>query len=333
MKMTDYPSVQDLVANNIFLLDGPEGTKQITAKDMADALLKMAGGSAGGVDLFKLPLLEGGIKTGSRFLIGTPGGENKTLQADNVFYEVLDAFATMETRRNIFRGKNLGSELTKEQAQHIVDGTFKGFFVGDYWEIEGRIWRIVDIDYWIGTGNEECTEHHLVIMPDHTLYNQTMNSSGNATTGAYVNSEMYKTGLNNAKSTVNSAFGAGNILNHQEYLQNAVTSGYASGGAFVASTVELPNECMMYGSYIFAPAGNGSVVTNRSTISRSQLALMQIHPKWINLHKENQWLRDVVSDSRFALADSYSLAHHAGASSSYGVRVVFGVDGKEKAAS
>lgn len=331
MKMTDYPSVQVLKENNIFILDGPDGTKQITAKDLAEAIATMAGLSAT-IDLKDLPLLETGIETGSRFLIGLPNGDNRAIKADDVFYELLDAFIPLEQRRKTFRGKNLGSSLTKEQAQNITNGTFKGFFIGDYWEIDSRIWRIVDINYWIGCGDEECTTPHLVIMPDHTLYNQAMNSSGNVTTGAYVSSEMYRTGLNSAKATVNSAFGAGNILSHKEYLQNAVTSGYASAGAWYASTVELPNECMMYGSYIFTPAGNGSVVVNRYTINKSQLALMQMHPKWINPHRENQWLRDVVSTASFARVDSRGAATSSNASNALGVRVVFGVTGAEAAA-
>ena len=43
MKITDYPSVQELVENNVFLVDGPNGTSQITAKDLAVALLSMSG--------------------------------------------------------------------------------------------------------------------------------------------------------------------------------------------------------------------------------------------------------------------------------------------------
>lgn len=43
MKVTDYPSVVDLKENNVFLLDGPDGTKQISAKHLANELVKMDG--------------------------------------------------------------------------------------------------------------------------------------------------------------------------------------------------------------------------------------------------------------------------------------------------
>ena len=39
MKITDYEKVQALAASNIFLLDGPNGTKTITADALAKALI------------------------------------------------------------------------------------------------------------------------------------------------------------------------------------------------------------------------------------------------------------------------------------------------------
>ena len=61
---------------------------------------------------------------------------------------MLDGFAPVELRRVLFRGKNLGTALTAVQKAAIKDGSFKGMFLGDYWSIGGRIWRIVDMDYW-----------------------------------------------------------------------------------------------------------------------------------------------------------------------------------------
>lgn len=104
---------------------------------------------------------------------------------------MLDSFAPVELRRVIFRGKNLGTALTAVQKAAIKDGSFKGMFLGDYWSIGGRIWRIVDMDYWYNCGDTAFTSHHLVIMPDEALYNAQMNTT-NITTGGYVGSEMYK---------------------------------------------------------------------------------------------------------------------------------------------
>ena len=57
------------------------------------------------------------------------------------------------------------------------------------------------------------------------------------------------------------------------------------------------------------------------------LALMRIHPRFINPSRQTQWLRDVASSTDFAGANSLGDANCGGASGSYGVRPVFGLVG------
>jgi len=273
MKIADYEKVQTLVSNNIFLLDGDNGTKTILASD--------------------------------------------------ALFAMLDAFVPVENRRMIFRGKNLGTSLTAGQKTEIQNGTFKDLFLGDYWVINGQNWRIVDIDYWYNCGDTAFTNHHLVIMPDNALYNAQMNTT-NDTTGGYVGSAMYTTNLASAKTTIAAAFPDA-VLTHRELLVNAVTDGYASGGAWFDSSVELPNEIMMYGSYIHSPAGDGTIIPYRYTINKSQLALFQVVPKFIINRSYNQWLRDVVSAAYFANVTTDGFANFVHASYSLGVRPVFPV--------
>lgn len=178
----------------------------------------------------------------------------------------------------------------------------------------------------MNSGDTSCTTPHLVIMPDAALYNAKMNET-NITTGGYVGSLMYTANLANAKTLVNSAFGSTNILTHREYLTNAVTNGYPSAGAWYDSTVELPNEIMMYGSLVFTPAGDGSFVPNRYTIDKTQLALMKMYPRFINPGRYWYWLRDVVSSAAFADVGSGGYASCGYASGSGGVRPVFGLVG------
>lgn len=186
--------------------------------------------------------------------------------------------------------------------------------------IGGRNWRIVDIDYWLNCGDTSFTKHHLVIMPDKSLYVAQMNET-NITTGGYFDSKMYTTNLANAKTLANSAF-PNSVLSHRELITNAVTNGYPSGGAWYDSTVELPNEIMMYGSHVFMPAGNGTTIVYRYTTNNSQLALMAACPRFIKT-RETYWLRDVVSAADFASVGYYGHATCSGASSSLGVRPVF----------
>ena len=323
MKITDYEKVQELAASNIFLLDGPNGTKTIAADALAKALIGLLSSKdfIGGVNLSELTQINE-LVSGNKLLIGTADG-NKAIAAEDALFAMLDSFAPVELRRVIFRGKNLGTALTAVQKAAIKDGSFKGMFLGDYWSIGGRIWRIVDMDYWYNCGDTAFTSHHLVIMPDEALYNAQMNTT-NVTTGGYVGSAMYKSNLANAKTIVNAAF-QGSVLTHREYLCNAVANGRPSGGAWFDSSIELPNEPMMYGHPHFSPTSDGSTVPSIYTISKTQLALFMVCPRFIVNRSYNQWLRDVVSSAYFALVGSGGNPLYYSASSSLGVRPVFPV--------
>lgn len=323
MKITDYEKVQSLAASNIFLLDGPNGTKTIAADALAKELIGLLSSKdfIGGVNLSELTQIKE-LVSGYKLLIGTMDG-NKAIAAEDALFAMLDSFAPVELRRTIFRGKNLGTALTAAQKAAIKDGSFKGMFLGDYWVIGGRIWRIVDMDYWYNCGDTAFTSHHLVIMPDEALYNAQMNTT-NVTTGGYVGSEMYKNNLANAKTIVNAAF-QGSVLTHREYLCNAVANGRPSGGAWFDSSIELPNEPMMYGHLHFSPTSDGSTVPTMYTPSKTQLALFMVCPRFIIDRSHAQWLRDVVSSASFAFVGSYGCTDYYYASNSYGVRPVFPV--------
>ena len=326
MKITDYEKVTELLANNVLLVDGDGGTKTILARDLLKALVAVSSSQdyLAKMDISQLTQVNT-VSASDRILLAS-GGSNKGITVNDAFWGILDAVISVEQRRNIFRGKNLGTAFTAAQKAEIKAGTFKGFFIGDYWSIGDRIWRIVDINYWLNSGDASCTTPHLVIMPDQSLYSAKMNET-NITTGGYVGSQMYTANLANAKTLVNSAFGSANILNHREYLTNAVTNGYPSAGAWYDSTVELPNEIMMYGSLVFTPAGDGSFVPNRYTIDKTQLALMKMYPRFINPGRYWYWLRDVVSSAHFAVVVSHGNADCTYASYSGGVRPVFGLVG------
>lgn len=323
MKITDYEKVQALAASNIFLLDGPNGTKTIAADALAKALIGLLSSKdfIGGVNLSELTQINE-LVSGNKLLVGTTDG-NKAIAAEDALFAMLDGFAPVELRRVLFRGKNLGTALTAVQKAAIKDGSFKGMFLGDYWSIGGRIWRIVDMDYWYNCGDTAFTSHHLVIMPDEALYNAQMNTT-NVTTGGYVGSAMYKSNLANAKTIVNAAF-QGSVLTHREYLCNAVANGRPSGGAWFDSSIELPNEPMMYGHPHFSPTSDGSTVPSIYTISKTQLALFMVCPRFIVNRSYNQWLRDVVSSAGFAIVSYGGSTACDGASGSLGVRPVFPV--------
>lgn len=323
MKITDYEKVQALAASNIFLLDGPNGTKTIAADALAKALIGLLSSKdfIGGVNLSELTQVNA-LVSGNKLLVGTTEG-NKAIAAEDALFAMLDSFAPVELRRVLFRGKNLGTALTAVQKAAIKDGSFKGMFLGDYWSIGGRIWRIVDMDYWYNCGDTAFTSHHLVIMPDEALYNAQMNTT-NITTGGYVGSEMYKKNLANAKTIVNAAF-QGSVLTHREHLCNAVANGKQSGGAWFDSSIELPSEIMMYGHIHFGNASDGNTIPNIYTPSKTQLALFMVCPRFITDRSHAQWLRDVVSSAGFANVGNHGNSSSYNASYSGGVRPVFPV--------
>lgn len=230
----------------------------------------------------------------------------------------------------IYRGKSLGSTVTTAQYAAIKAGTFDDLYIGDYWTIGGVNYRIAAFDYYLNSGDTSCTTHHVVIVPDTCLYNAQMHntSSGgyeggaaNTTTGGYVGSDMYKSNLEQAKTTIKSAF-SGHVLKHRIYLTNAVANGRASGGAWCDSEVDLMCEQMVYGSGIFSPVSDGSNVPANYRVEKSQLPLFQHEPSRI-CNRNNWWLRDVITASAFAGVHYNGYASDYYASNSYGVRPAF----------
>ena len=274
-----------------------------------------------------------GLNSGSVLLVDGTGGTKKIL-ASNLRKALAEISDDVNDHRNTYGGRSLGTSVSADQWAQITAGTFHGMLVGDYWTIGGTKWLIADFDYWLHCGDTECTKHHLVMIPETILYSAKMNDS-NIVTGAYVGSVMYTTNLANAKSTIDTAFGSAHILNHREYLANAVTDGVETGAAWVDSKVELMNEIMVYGSNILHNCINGTRWPQGNvTVEKTQLALFRLDPTKIvafntaaTPSRASWWLRDVANSTYFALVSGGGIASNSNASNSYGVRPAFGIFG------
>ena len=220
--------------------------------------------------------------------------------------------------RLCFRGKNLGESFTDEHKSAVTNGTFTDIFLGDSWLINGVTWRIVDMDYWYNQGDTAFTSHHLVIMPDQSLGTASMNAS-NVSEGGYAGSLMYSDNLEAAKTIIQNAFGTA-LLTHRTYLVNAVSEENPSRAGWYDSTVELPNEIMMYGSLVCSLWGSGGY-----TSDKTQLTLMRVVPRYINPYRENCWLRDIAGVDGFAAVWGDGRAGYGLASSEFGIRPVFAI--------
>lgn len=259
--------------------------------------------------------LTGGTLTGPIIM---PGGGSALSIEDNA-----------ATHNMVYRGKALGGSVTSEQWAAIKAGTFKDLYLGDYWSIGGMDYIIAAFDYWYKCGDTACNTHHAVVIPRSQLYTYKFNPT-NTTEGGYVGSDLYKNGLTQAKTTFNTAFGSAHILNHREYLVNAVTNGKPTGSDWYDSTVDLMNENMVYGGRQFSPMPDGSDPWNTCrnyTIDKSQLPLFRLAP-WMSFVRDQWcWLRDVVSAAGFARVNSNGYADCYTASDAGGVRPVVGLIG------
>lgn len=218
----------------------------------------------------------------------------------------------------IYRGKSLGSTVTTAQYTAIKDGTFDDLYIGDYWTIGDVNYRIAAFDYYYNCGDANFTKHHVVIVPDTSLYKAQMNTS-NVTTGGYTGSAMYKSNLAQAKTTIKAAFGSAHVLTKRELLTNAVNGNTPSGWAWFDSDVELMNEVQVYGSVAWgAHDGNGYNVASGD----GQFPLFMFDRTKLH-NREDYWLRDVSSAAGFSFVDAGGLANGGNASVSLGVRPAF----------
>ena len=224
---------------------------------------------------------------------------------------------------SVYRGANLGTSVTSAQWAAIQAGTFDDMYIGDYWVIGGVTYRIAAFDYYLRAGDTDMTTHHVTLVPDVPMYTHVMNDT-NVTTGGYVGSKMYTSGLTQAKNTINTAFGSTHVLTHRQYLSNAVTNGRPSGGSWYDSTVELMTEQNVYGGKIFGAGNDGSSVPALYTVDKSQYPLFAFRPDLIS-NRQTFWLRDVVSAANFARVTYDGRASYVDASSVLGVRPAFSI--------
>ena len=290
-KITDFSTVENLIASNIFLVDGGEnGTRTITAANAIKSMLPMANRDA--------------------------------------FFAMLDEIGNPILHRLIYRGKNLGTTFTTAQKEAIQAGTFTDIWLGDYWNFtepggDAKTFLVADFDYWLNCGDTGFTSHHIVVIPYSRLYTAKMNDT-NTTEGGYYNSKMRggtdgiaSGNLARALTWYQSAFGDA-LLTHRDSLSNAVTEdGKVAGVAWYDSIIDLPSEVMIYG------ARHRSESDQYTTINKTQLALMQAAPKHIVFNNtQDYWLRDVAGTRGFVIGGYYGGTYYDSASNVGGVRPV-----------
>ncbi len=219
----------------------------------------------------------------------------------------------------IYRGKNLGTSVTAEQWTAIQSGDFDDLFIGDYWIINNVTWRIAGFDYYLHTGDTECNTHHVVMVPDGVLYdNTTMGSIAEGYAGAK-NSGI----LTNAESAIEAAFGNSHILTHRVHLSTATSGGKVTNSAWFDSKCDLMTLAMVYGSDMYSPVSSGTAVSDWGQIECSQLPLFTLDYSKLVLKRESYWLRDPITSYYFANVYRYGIPIGTGYDGNSGIRPVF----------
>lgn len=221
----------------------------------------------------------------------------------------IQAELSPEMHRNIFRGQYLGESITAEQLATIRDGSFKDLYIGDYWERDGTIYRIADINYWKNVGcpeSEKLQKPHILIVPDTILRSGQMNAN-NSTSGGYKSSTMKTVRLNQIANSLPDAF-KNILISHRIF----------SDGTWITASIDLMNEVMVHGTYICTDN------SNKQTSDTQQLSLFRLCPELKSIG-QNYWLRNVAGSQTYTLISQYGDASSDMATSTYGIRPVFAI--------
>lgn len=251
MKITEYPSVTDLTDDNVFLLDGSNGTKKIAKPDLV--------------------------------------------------YALFDSIPEMH--KNIFREKNLGSTYTSAQKQDIYNGTFHDMWVGDYWEINGLKWRIVDFDYF-GIGGDsggESGQHHMVIMCD-KIIQVVDHYCTNGTKPPYSQSNIY--GAQGRDKYLNdrvpSTFKS-NLYSHSEVICSGVGGhGEASSWNEATNIIQNPTAAQIFGIHAPFALTTDTQIPQHQSNGIQQFALMRMSRRFTTVDGQGSGISQNVG---YALRD------------------------------
>jgi hypothetical protein len=211
----------------------------------------------------------------------------------------------------------------------IDAGNFRNCPVGGYVTANSHRYYLAHHNYWLHTGDTECTTNHILVVPASSYLVRGQMNSTNTTAGGYVGSD-FRTGnngntaLSDLTAIINADWGASHILSHREIFTNAVTNGYPSGVASYDSTIDLMSEPMVFGCKIYEPIGNGSIVPNNATIDKQQIKLFAERPDLIS-NRVFWWLRGVVSDTAFEFVSYAGSPVNGNASANAGFRPAFGI--------
>lgn len=225
---------------------------------------------------------------------------------------ILNLLSTVHQKRHIFRGAYLGSVVSEAQNIAIQTGTFEGLYLGDYWIINNKVYRIADFNYW-QHGINPLNQNHLVLIPDTPISTKEMDeTAGDDVT--YYDSSLRAYIISTILPMLNTLFG----LKIAEYTENLPTESNIVNE--VVSKVELMSESQVYGQGILRKY-------NEPTYSHSQFSLFKIAPEYIHQSGGAYWLRDRAEAGYYCGVNINGMATYRSGASSSGIRPCFPIFG------
>jgi hypothetical protein len=183
------------------------------------------------------------------------------------------------------RGKNLGSTFTAEQKAAIADGSFNDIYVGDYWEIDGVKYVIVDIDYYMNYGSPvSTTDHHVIVLPNNVLSSQGYSYN----TYYYGASSIYTTYLPQIATALETIFGTYLVNQNLVLYDNTGGPFWGSGKCILASMLQFQGY-------------NQSIRPEKIQHNARQFSYFRYNVDLIASDQRN-WLRDSNGDGNMSYA-------------------------------
>lgn len=339
-KISEYPEIKTLKRSTDYLvLEGADGTKKITPyyliQSLMDSPVRNEGDAFdwGAMNPVNNPNLNHNgetLKINSRILTyDTADGKHKNLIAEDAIYSLYDLMP-FQCKNTIWRGKYLGGIVTPKQYNSIRLGTFEDLFLGDYWEFAGRVYRIVSFDHWFGYGDQECTDHHVVLMLTDGYNDIFSMDDADTICNGYWNSKLRNTNMEDVKTLIKGDFGEAHILQYRDIFEDKCDEGHnhISSARWGDATIEIPNEIEIFGSKMMSPGTNNTYAAN-ITPGYGQLAAFKIAggQPYLIPGRGDIWLRDVVYYKYYdSLSQNRNITYHMQDAKLY-IKPIFGLVG------
>ena len=206
---------------------------------------------------------------------------NTKLAVSKTLFEMADR-TNAGTHNSIYRGASLGTSAS-QYMNAIRTGTFAGMYLGDYWTYAGVTWRIAAFDYFMNVGGTPINQHHVVVVPDSSLYSTSMHITA-PFKGSYLDHTINKSGLNQAERMVKSAFGDSNVMKGWTRVSQGINDdGTVISYTWYNVTSMLLDEQMVFGQKLMGagPIGNALNLGQLPAFEKNHALIFPGYTYWL----------------------------------------------------